>query len=42
MATYGKTSDIVNAYVQNILELPVVKDANPNEVDKFYYITYSL
>jgi hypothetical protein len=22
--------------VQNILELPVVKDVNPNEVDKFY------
>ena len=33
---YGKTSKIVNAYVQNILELPVVKDANPNEIDKFY------
>ena len=32
----GKTSEIVNAYVQNILELPVVKGANPNEVDKFY------
>ena len=35
---YGKTSEIVNAYVQNILELPVVKDTNPNEVDKFYKI----
>jgi hypothetical protein len=33
---YGKTSKIVNGYVQNILELPVVKDVNPNEVDKFY------
>ena len=22
--------------MQNILELPVVKDTNPNEVDKFY------
>ena len=35
---YGKTSEIVNAYVQNIMELPVVKDTNPNEVDKFYKI----
>ena len=33
---YGKTSEIVDAYVQNILELPVIKIANPNEVDKFY------
>ena len=33
---YGKTSEIVNSYVQNILVLPVVKDTNPNEVDKFY------
>ena len=33
---YGKTSEIVNSYIQNILELPVVKDTNPNEVDKFY------
>ncbi len=33
---YGKVSEIVNAYVQNILQLPVVKDSNPNEVDKFY------
>ena len=33
---YGKISEIVNAYVQNILELPVIKNANPNEVDKFY------
>ena len=33
---YGKTSEIVNAYVQNIMELPVVKNANSNEIDKFY------
>ena len=33
---YGKTNEIVNAYVQNILELLVIKNANPNEVDKFY------
>ena len=33
---YGKTSEIVNAYVQNIMELPVVKNANPNEINRFY------
>jgi hypothetical protein len=33
---YGKISEIVNAYVQNILQLPVVKDSNSIEVDKFY------
>ena len=33
---HGKTNEIVNSYVQNILELPVAKDTNPNEVDKFY------
>ena len=33
---YGKTCEIVNAYVQNILELPVVKGADPCEVNNFY------
>ena len=33
---YGKTSEIVNASVQNIMELPFVKNANPNEIDRFY------
>ena len=33
---YGKTCEIVNAYVQNILELPVMKGADPCEVNNFY------
>lgn len=33
---YGKTSEIVNAYVQNILGLPVVTTAHPKEVNQFY------
>ena len=33
---YGKTSEIVNAYVNNILELPTVTNADPNRVNSFY------
>ena len=33
---YGKTSEIVNAYVQNILGLPVVTTVHPKEVNQFY------
>ena len=33
---YGKTSEIVNVYVQNILGLPVVTTALPREVNRFY------
>ena len=33
---YGKTSEIVNAYVQNILGLPTVASADPNKVDAFH------
>ena len=33
---YGKTSEIVNAYVQNILGFPTVASADPNKVDTFY------
>ena len=33
---YGKTSEIVNAYVQNILGLPVVTTAHPRGVNQFY------
>lgn len=33
---YGKTSEIVNAYVQNILELPVVNGDDPGQVNNFY------
>ena len=33
---YGKTSEIVNAYVRNILELPVVTSPDPKRVNDFY------
>ena len=33
---YGKTSEIVNAYVNNILQLPNVTSADPNRVNSFY------
>ena len=35
---YGKQSEIVNAYAQNILGLPVLKCSNPTEVNNFYNI----
>ena len=33
---YGKTSEVINAYVQNILDLPVVKGTDPVEINNFY------
>ena len=33
---YGKPSEIVNAYVQNILDFPVVKGTDPIEMNNFY------
>ena len=33
---YGKTSEIINAHVNNILELPTVTSANPGKVNCFY------
>ena len=33
---YGKTSEVVNAYVNNILQLPTVTSADPNKVNSFY------
>ena len=33
---YGKTSEIVNAYVRNILELPAVPSPDPKRVNTFY------
>ena len=33
---YGKTSEIINAHVNNILELPTVTSANPGKVNYFY------
>lgn len=33
---YGKTSEIVNTHVQNIMGLPVITDCNPSKVNDFY------
>ena len=33
---YRKTSEVINAYVQNILDLPVVKGTDPVEINNFY------
>ena len=33
---YGKSSEIVNSYVKNILALPIVSSANPAKVTSFY------
>ena len=35
---YGKTSEIINAHVNNILEQPNVTSANPGKVNYFYKI----
>ena len=43
---YGKTSEIVNAYVQNIANLPVITGTQPAPIHEFYkklvYIVQSL
>ena len=33
---YGKTSEIVNAYIQNIMNLPVITGSQPSKVHEFY------
>ena len=33
---YGRTSEIVNAYVQNIMALPSVSGSNPMKIHQFY------
>ena len=33
---YGKISEIINAYVNNIMGLPTIPSENPKEVDEFY------
>ena len=33
---YGKESEIVNAYVNNIMALPATHGANPNKISEFY------
>ena len=35
-AEYGQPAEIVNAYVKNIMELPVITGANPRKVKEFY------
>ena len=35
---HGKISEIVNAYVQNIPDLPMVKGSEPSEVNNFYKV----
>lgn len=35
---YGKTTEIVNAYISNIMNLPVVTGANPKKVQEFYKV----
>lgn len=36
---YGKTSEIINAYDRNILELPIVTSPDPKRVNAFYQDT---
>lgn len=36
MDRYGKESEIVKAYVQNILDLPRIKGTNPQTIHQFY------
>ena len=33
---YGKTSEIINTYVSNIMDLPTIPDGSPKEIDGFY------
>jgi len=33
---YGKTSEIVNAYVHNIIALPIISGTNPVKIHQFY------
>ena len=35
-STYGKDSEVVNAYVQNITSLPVIRGNYPNKIHEFY------
>ena len=35
-AEYGKTAEVVNAYIVNINNLPVIADTNPAKVHEFY------
>ena len=35
-STYGKSSEITNAYVQNVTSLPVIKGGSPAKIHDFY------
>ena len=35
-AEYGQITEIVNAYVKNIMELPIINGTSPTKVKKFY------
>lgn len=35
-AEYGQPTEIVNAYVKNIMELPIITGTNPRRVKEFY------
>ena len=35
-STYGKDSEVINAYVQNITSLPIVKGNHPSKIHEFY------
>ena len=35
-AEYGQDSEIVNAYIKNIMSLPVITGTNPKKIDEFY------
>ena len=35
-STYGKSSEIINAYVQNITSLPLIKGGNAAKIQEFY------
>ena len=35
-AEYGQPTEIVNAYIKNIMELPIIRGANPRKVKEFY------
>lgn len=33
---YGRPSEVINAHVQSIISLPVIKGANPHKIHDFY------
>ena len=35
---YGKTTEMVNSYISNIMNLPVITGCNPKRIEEFYKI----